>query len=147
MTTLNEMGDIRIQPRPPIYRLTLPFPPSTNTYWRHVGTRVLISEKGRAFKARVKGHVLLARRDQARRPGKPPIVPPAPLGGRVAIVCELHPATRGRRDLDNFDGKALWDSLTGAGLWKDDSQVDLRLTIRRPVSKNDGYCTIHIWEL
>ncbi len=39
---------------------------------------------------------------------------------------ELYPPDKRRRDLDNFDGKALWDALTKAGVWKDDSQVKSR---------------------
>lgn len=33
-----------------MYKFTLPFPPSNNTYYRHVDSKVLLSEKGRKYK-------------------------------------------------------------------------------------------------
>ena len=43
--------------RAPDVRLELPFPPSVNRYWRHVGmgggVRVLLSREGRRYKAAV----------------------------------------------------------------------------------------------
>jgi len=33
-----------------MYKFTLDFPPSNNTYYRHVDKRVLLSEKGRKYK-------------------------------------------------------------------------------------------------
>jgi len=97
-----------------IYKLELPFPPSLNTYYRHVmmnrKLRVLISAKGRVYRSMVR----LAVR-------KPPMI-----AGDLHISVVLHPPCKRRRDLDNFDGKALWDALTKAGVWNDDSQVKSR---------------------
>ncbi|MNF17489.1 Crossover junction endodeoxyribonuclease RusA [compost metagenome] len=54
----------------------------------------------------------------------------------------LFPPTRAKRDLDNFQ-KALFDGLTHAGIWKDDSQVK-RMTVEwGPVTK-DGKAEITI---
>jgi crossover junction endodeoxyribonuclease RusA len=36
-----------------MYKFTLPFPPSNNTYYRHVDDRVLLSKKGRDYKQAV----------------------------------------------------------------------------------------------
>ncbi len=69
-------------------RLTLPYPPTINTYWRHVGPRVLISREGRTFRANV--CALLA--------GGGPRKPPA--GGRIALALDAFPPDRRRRDLD-----------------------------------------------
>ena len=47
--------------------------------------------------------------------------------GPVRVVIEAFPPDRRKRDLDNVL-KSLLDSLTHAGVWEDDSQIqDLRI--------------------
>lgn len=106
--------------------LTLPWPPSANTYWRHptrgrLAGRHLISEKGRDYRAAVIRQV----REQL---GK--INPRTDL---VAVTVEAFVPDRRKRDLGNLE-KALMDSLTHAGVWVDDSQID-DLRIKR--ARND----------
>lgn len=36
-----------------MYKFTLPFPPSNNTYYRHVDNKVVLSKKGRVYKKTV----------------------------------------------------------------------------------------------
>ena len=98
--------------------LTLPWPPSINHYWRRVGPRTLISREGRAFRRNV--CALLG--------GGGPRKPPA--GGRIALAMDAFPPDRRRRDLDNI-AKPVLDVLEHAGIYEDDSQVDLLLTRRR----------------
>lgn len=99
--------------------LTLPWPPSTNTYWRHptrgaLAGRHLISEKGRSYRQAVTDLVAESR-----------LGPPLDQPVRVEIVA-FRPDRR-RRDLDNLL-KSILDSLTHAGVWTDDSLVaDLRI--------------------
>ena len=99
-------------------RLQLPWPPSINHYWRHVGPRTLISREGRTFRRNV--CVLLG----GGGPRKPP------SGGRIALAMEAFPPDRRRRDLDNIQ-KPVLDALEHAGIYEDDSQIDLLLTRRR----------------
>jgi Holliday junction resolvase RusA-like endonuclease len=96
--------------------LDLPFPPSVNHYWRHVGPRVLISRGGRDYRTKV-GAILAAKRVR-------------PLDGRLAIEVDIYPPDRRRRDLDNLQ-KALLDALAHGGAYHDDSQIDRLLLIRR----------------
>lgn len=49
------------------------------------------------------------------------------------------------RDLDNIK-KALLDSLTHAGVYKDDFQIDDLRVVRREVVKG-GYVIVHVAEL
>ena len=39
--------------------LSLPWPPSVNVYWRHVGAKVLISAEGRAYAKSVYERVIV----------------------------------------------------------------------------------------
>ena len=102
--------------------LTLPYPPSINHYWRRVGPRTLISREGRAFRRNV--CALLG--GGGRRP---------PLGGRIALAMDAFPPDRRRRDLDNIQ-KPVLDALEHAGVYEDDSQIDLLVTCRREVVPN-----------
>ena len=97
--------------KPRAIGLRLPFPPSANTYYRKVGVKMLISMAGRKYKNTVYGCLI----EQ--------IGAMAPISGHVSIEVHLHPGDNRRRDLDNFAGKALYDALTYAGAWLDDSQV------------------------
>lgn len=90
------------------YTITLPFPPSTNTYYRKWRNRMVISDAGRAFKAKVATLWRAARYPKT--------------AGLVSVGGTLTAPDHRRRDLDNFFGKALFDSLKGAA-YDDDSQV------------------------
>lgn len=97
-------------------KLTLPFPPSVNTYWRAPNSgplkgRHLISAKGRAYQSAACAAIV----DQLRRLPKPSNSP-------AAVEILLFPPDARRRDIDNYI-KALFDALTHAGVWEDDSQV------------------------
>lgn len=96
--------------------LTVPWAPSVNDYWRHVfrgknAGRVYISEGGKSYREAVRG-IYLENRSLLR-------VPAGIL--RVEILAFV--PDRRRRDLDN-QLKAIFDAITYAGMWEDDSLVD-----------------------
>lgn len=86
----------------------LPWPVSVNQYYRHVGPRVLISRDGVKYREIVT-HLLS---------DKPK------LHGKIKFAMDAYPPDRRRRDLDNLM-KCVWDSLTHAGIYDDDSQIKL----------------------
>lgn len=88
--------------------LRIPFPPSLNHLWRHVGPRVLLSRGGRLYRQQVAS--ILA--SQGIRP----------LVGPLELRLDLYPPDRRRRDCDNAQ-KALMDSLQHGGAYIDDSQI------------------------
>ena len=101
-------------------KLVLPFPPSVNTYWRApnkgpLKDRHLISAKGRAYQSAA----CVAIVEQLRFLPKPSTAP-------AAVEIILYPPDERRRDIDNYN-KALFDALTHAGIWEDDSQVQRML--------------------
>ena len=98
--------------------LTLPYPPSVNHYWRRVGLHTLISREGRTFRRNV---CALLGGGGMRKP---------PSGGRIALAMDAFPPDRRRRDLDNLH-KPVLDALEHAGIYADDSQIDLLVTRRR----------------
>lgn len=100
--------------------LTLPYPPSLNRYYRYVTRlrRVLISTEGREYRESVRDALRAAKADGLET-----------FSGRLRVSVHISPPDRRRRDLDNVL-KALLDSLTHAGVWLDDSQIDV-LEIRR----------------
>ncbi|MEC5321535.1 RusA family crossover junction endodeoxyribonuclease, partial [Brenneria populi subsp. brevivirga] len=91
-------------------KLTLPFPPSVNTYWRSPGRgplagRHLISARGREFRT----HSIACVLEQLRRKPKPIMDP-------VSVSLVLYPPDRRQRDMDNYL-KATLDAITHSGLW------------------------------
>ena len=95
--------------------ITLPWPPSTNHTWRKGKGRVFLSEKTKTFRKAVASIVLATRI-------------PRPALGALEVSVTLHPPDKRRRDADNFAGKALFDALTLAGVWADDSQIRKQTT-------------------
>ncbi|MEI9716178.1 RusA family crossover junction endodeoxyribonuclease [Moellerella wisconsensis] len=91
--------------------LILPFPPSVNACWRTVKGRMLISEKGRTFRA----NAIAAVYEQLRRR-------PKAITEKVSVVIKMYPPSKRRMDIDNYL-KAPFDALTHANIWKDDDQV------------------------
>lgn len=110
--------------------LQLPWPPTLNSYYRTVNGRMLISRDGRKYREAVQG--LLAGAYDT-------------LTGRLSVTIRCHAPDNRRRDLDNI-GKCLLDSLTKAGIWGDDSQID-DLRFVRCAPTQGGTVKIEIAEL
>lgn len=106
--------------------LVLPWPPTVNTYFRSVlingSVRVLISKDGRKYRETVRAAVW--ERFGALKPTR----------ARLAVVVAAFPPDRRERDLDNLF-KGLLDAVTHAGVWVDDSQIDLLAIHRCEVAK------------
>ena len=68
-----------------------------------------------------------------------------PIKGRLALCMDAFPPDRRRRDLDNLQ-KAPLDSLEHAGVYENDSQIDLLVT-RRMVVRPDGRMVVRIENL
>lgn len=110
--------------------LTLPYPPSINHYWRHVGPRVLISRQGRTFREEVR--LLLA---AARLTA---------MAGPLILSVDIYPPDNRRRDIDNLQ-KALLDSLQHGGIYEDDSQI-VKLVLEKYGPVRNGKTVIRIEE-
>ena len=90
--------------------LSLPFPPSMNTYWRTFRGMTVLSKQGREFKAAVADYVVEYR------------VPK--LGdSKLRVSMVLFPRDKRKIDIDNRI-KAVLDALQDAGVFNDDFQVD-----------------------
>ena len=94
--------------------ITLPWPPSVNTYWRNFDGRMIISAKGREYRETVGDQMMLQKKVRH-------------FAGPLRVVIEAWRPDKRRRDLDNLL-KATLDGLAHAGVYEDDSQiVDLRI--------------------
>ena len=120
-------------------KLALPYPPSLNHYWRKWNNRMVISREGRAYRKDVCALLAPAPEMGGNGPRKPP------SGGRIALCMDAFPPDRRRRDLDNIQ-KGLLDSLAHAGVYEDDSQIDLLIGRRRPVTAG-GKVEVRVSEL
>lgn len=114
--------------------IKLPYPPSVNTYWRHLSKgplagRVLISEEGRKY------------RETVLR-----MVDPLKLGMRLRVEIKATMPDRRKRDLDNLP-KAVLDALTHAEVWGDDGQIDDLRIWRAPEVEAPGGLWVCIWPM
>lgn len=114
-------------------KICVPFPPSVNHYW---GKRVIAGKGRKPFiseylTAKAKEYREEVNAIVATRWNKRPL---KPIKRRVILHIGFVAPDRRIRDLDNFR-KAIYDALTHAGFWEDDSQVDLDIAERYAVEK------------
>lgn len=101
--------------------LTIPFPPSVNTYWGFRGSRRFLTARATAFKTQVNtefsrsGHEGFANQ-------------------RLKVTIELYPPDRRIRDIDNVV-KSTLDALCQSGVFVDDGQIDVLHVERKEVIK------------
>jgi crossover junction endodeoxyribonuclease RusA len=123
-------------------RFTMPWPPSSNTYYRHIilggkfkkaRAHTLLSESGREYRIAA----LAAVRQQR--------VPLEAVSGRLAIEVVAYPPDRRRRDLSNM-WKGMLDSLVHAHVIADDGDTDYE-SIRRGPVRPGGLLELTVREL
>ena len=114
------------------YTITLPFPPSANTYYRNFNGRMLLSQKGREYKQAV---ALVCYRKGL----------PKTMTGRLSVDVVATVPDKRKRDIDNLH-KALLDSLAGVGVFSNDEQID-DLRIRRAGVAKPGGVVVTITEI
>ena len=119
-------------------KFTVPFPPSANRIWRHVGRKVLLSAEGRDYHRRVCAALL----DQAKTLGfLAGLTRPASYDARLRISIDAYMPDRKRRDVDNLI-KATLDALQRTGVYENDSQIDSLTINRREVDPMGGWLEI-----
>lgn len=107
--------------------IRLPWPPTVNHYYTVARNRKILSKQGRAYKQEAAWLIASERHYTVQK-------------GRICLTIHAHPPDKRKRDLDNIL-KPILDSLTEAGVFEDDSQVDdLRITRFPP--QNGGYVEI-----
>lgn len=109
-----------------IFLENLPLAPSVNHVWKHraVGRKAIVymSEEGRKFRSEISEIVKEKQLHNLK------------LESRLQVKIELLMPDKRKRDLDNHC-KAALDSLTHAGLWLDDSQIDSLTVVRCGIIK------------
>ncbi len=112
------------------YEFDLPFPPSVNAWKTPFRNRMILSKRGREYRAAVAAELV---RLGLHGEG---------LDGDLAVSITLNPPSLRRYDVDNFT-KSLFDALTAAGFWLDDSQVS-RMTVEKGEKVAGGAVKISI---
>lgn len=97
---------------------TLPWPPSSNHYWKRNGSRYFISPKGVAYRKLVVHECAIHKglfNEQSR----------------IGLSIKAFPPDKRKRDLDNLF-KSVLDSLQAAQLFPNDNQIDILSILRMP---------------
>ena len=116
------------------YEFELPWPPSVNGGYRGVFRgRILLSKKGREYKAKAIEHL------------KGIGLAGEKIEERLSVAIDLLPPDKRRRDIDNYT-KAAFDALTDAEFWVDDEQVD-RLIINKKEKVKGGKVVVRVTKL
>ena len=113
--------------------VSLPYPPTVNTYWMRCRHGMTLSPKAREYRDVAAGELRDLR--ESERISKP-------VGVRVHLTAFMPDART--RDIDNIL-KPLFDAMTHAGAWDDDSQIDDLRVIRGGIDRDDPRVEIH-WE-
>ena len=108
-------------------RLTLPWPPSVNHYWRTARGNTYISAAGKTYRSLVTRVASIDTPECVRCN--------VPMLGRLAVDVLAYQADARRRDVDNLL-KALLDALAYARVYDDDSQID-ELRVSRFFARGD----------
>ena len=98
--------------------ITLPWPPSVNHTWIVRGRRVVVQEAVTIYRMKVLSIVKTARMKK--------LIHSKTISSPVAVMLECCKPDKRKRDIDNIE-KQIYDSLTKAKVWKDDSQVQVVL--------------------
>lgn len=101
--------------------LTIPFPPSVNTYWGFKGSQRFLTSRAKVFKGLVA--------TEFQRSGHEGFGE-----SRLAVTIKLYPPDRRVRDIDNVV-KSTLDALCQAGVFVDDGQIDMLHVTRENVIK------------
>jgi crossover junction endodeoxyribonuclease RusA len=108
--------------------LTLPYPPSVNTYWGFQGHRRFLTKKALEFKKEVGQCVRLSKVNFGK--------------ARLEVTILTHAPDRRPRDIDNIVKPTL-DALMQGGLFDDDSQID-HLVVKRGDPIKGGKTTVSV---
>jgi crossover junction endodeoxyribonuclease RusA len=113
--------------------VNMPYPPSGNHIWKHTRAgKHYLTEEARAFFSKIRFIVSNQGYD-------------IKLDSRLHVVCRICPPDKRKRDLDNV-WKVVSDSMTKAGVWVDDCQID-KLELHRLPSNKPGFVTVFVYPL
>lgn len=108
--------------------ITLPWPPSANTYWRRNGSRYFISSKGQQYRHETTIKCIPYRHH-------------FDADSRISVSINAYPPDKRKRDLDNLF-KSVLDSLQFSTVFVDDSQIDALAIRRMPERKGEIVITL-----
>lgn len=115
-----------------ILKLTLPVPPSANTYYRNFRGRMVMSAKGREFNKSVAEYIAENRFRKF-------------WDARVSVLILLHPKDKRKLDIDNRI-KPVLDALQSAGVFNNDEQVDQASILRCNIIRG-GKAIVYVEEI
>lgn len=131
-------------------QFSVPWPPSVNSYWRHIVMPVGKGAKSGGGKGKQRSATILSQ--DAREYRLRVIaqlgaqrVPRGSISGKMRVDIEVFPPDRRARDLDNLP-KGILDALKHSQVIRDDCDID-ELRIRRRHVQAGGIVMVTITEI
>lgn len=112
------------------WMIWLPWPPSNNVYWRRYRNVTTIGPDGKAYRKAIESFLAGFNRVKFG-------------DNRLSVSMRLNAPTNRRYDLSNY-WKCIEDSLVHAGVFDDDSQIDIQHTERGRVMAGMGQAIVTI---
>ncbi len=92
--------------------------------------QMVLTERAKAFRKAILADICCMRNDG--------IIRHQPVTGPIEVFMTFYPPDRRKHDLDNLV-KGVWDAMTHAGVWEDDSQVVMAHSAFGHIVKNGGF--------
>lgn len=115
------------------YEFEMPWPPSVNVWKTPFRSRMILTKRGREYREKALKHL-----------GEIGLTSEL-LDCSVSVSLVLNPPSLRKYDIDNFC-KSLFDALSLAEFWVDDSQIE-RLTIEKGVKTPPGNVLVKVTKL
>lgn len=112
------------------YEFDMPWPPTVNHWHQPCKGRIIKGAKAREYTKKAVEHI------------KGLGLSGEMLTNQIKILMVLHPPTNARYDIDNRT-KGVFDALSEAKFWADDSQV-VDLQIKKKEKVKDGMVRIYL---
>lgn len=113
------------------YKFRMPWPPTLNHWHQPRGNRIIKGAKAREYESKAVAHIKsLKLNDEA-------------LSSKLRVRLTLHPMINRSYDIDNRT-KGIFDSLSTANFWLDDSQVE-ELIIKKAGKVKGGSVVVEVW--
>ena len=117
------------------FSIKLPYPPSLNKNYQYSTSKIFLSKKVTEYRQKVKTAIKEKYPDWQ------------PFTSKIVMNIMIFMPDKRVRDIDNVDSKVLWDALKKANVYKDDSLIFKRSSVKTYSEEISNVIIVEIKEL